>query len=424
MPEMKILIFAIACHPSRGSEAFVGWSAISALRHEHELSVMTDVGSKKAIEELQAQDESWKKVSFYYLGEEHVCHPHRMIARMESWMIYRKRCREAAMTAKRLKEELHFEIAHHITYSTWRMGSPLAGLGIPWIWGPIGGGEEFPWSLLGLLSPLGKFFEIIRSASTWIGMRSAAVRGAAKDASIVLASNLETKQLLQDIGLSEDRIDIISQAFLSESRLHALYTSSKPAPFSTGKLEIIAGGNLEGRKGVSIALQALAIAKKRGLRFNYRYLGYGPELGFLRKLVVKLGLSSEVQFEAGLQGEEYFLALKQAHVFLLPSLRESAGLTMMEAMAAGCVPVVVESGGPALICSRAGIKTVDIDHPNNMALSISDSLIAMADSPTLWNSLSAKAAMVIRSYYSEEYYSKKINEIYLGLFSNSHESSF
>ena len=48
-------------------------------------------------------------------------------------------------------------------------------------------------------------------------------------------------------------------------------------------------------------------------------------------------------------GADYLKELGESHVFLLPSLRESAGITMMEAMLAGCVPVVADCGGPAHI---------------------------------------------------------------------------
>jgi hypothetical protein len=59
-------------------------------------------------------------------------------------MRYRKWSRYASVAAKRLNQEINFDLAHHVTYATWRMGSPLADVGVPWIWGPIGGGEVSP----------------------------------------------------------------------------------------------------------------------------------------------------------------------------------------------------------------------------------------------------------------------------------------
>lgn len=49
----------------------------------------------------------------------------------------------------------------------------------------------------------------------------------------------------------------------------------------------------------------------------------------------------------------YWKELAASHVFLLPSLGESSGLTMMEAMLAGCAPFVADCGGPAHIVTEA-----------------------------------------------------------------------
>ena len=409
---MRVLISAIACHPSLVSEAFVGWQAVSTLREDHKLWIMTDVGSREAIEKVQKDDPTWKNVSFHYVGKLHTWHPNRMIARFESWMLYRDWCEQASVVARQLHQEVGFDLAHHVTYATWRMGSPLTGLGIPWIWGPIGGGEKFPWSLIGLLSPIGMAFEILRAISSWFAMRSRKIRHAVRDATLILASNEETKKFILQIGAPKNEIRVLSQAFLGDEQLQKLNKEIKLSPSTVGRLNIIAGGNLEGRKGVSIALLALAMAKKRGLKFSYKYLGYGPELSHLRKLVTKLGLSTEVEFSYGLQGEEYFNELKRAHVFLLPSLRESAGLTMIEAMAAGCVPIVADSGGPASICKRAGIRTVQVSKPESMAVSILNILIEIIGENSLWYTLSNNSKLTIQEYYSSQSYKRKIITAY------------
>jgi glycosyltransferase involved in cell wall biosynthesis len=46
------------------------------------------------------------------------------------------------------------------------------------------------------------------------------------------------------------------------------------------------------------------------------------------------------------------LELRAAHIYLLPSLRDSAGITLAEAMLAGCVPVVADCAGPGEIVTE------------------------------------------------------------------------
>ncbi len=105
-----------------------------------------------------------------------------------------------------------------------------------------------------------------------------------------------------------------------------------------GPLQIFAGGSLEGRKGLAIALDALSQAKAQGLRFHFRICGEGPERGHLEALRNRLGLEGNVSFERPLSGQAYEDALRASHVYLLPSLRENAGLTLMEAMLADACP--------------------------------------------------------------------------------------
>jgi hypothetical protein len=48
---MKVLIAATACHPTAGSEAYVGWQAVSLLRHEHKLWVQMSLWCREVFEE-------------------------------------------------------------------------------------------------------------------------------------------------------------------------------------------------------------------------------------------------------------------------------------------------------------------------------------------------------------------------------------
>jgi hypothetical protein len=72
----------------------------------------------------------------------------------------------------------------------------------------------------------------------------------------------------------------------------------------------------------------------------------GAEVAHLRRLAGDLGLQQEVSFQPPLVGGNYRKELWSSHIFLLPSLRDSAGLAGMESVLAGCGSVVAECGGP------------------------------------------------------------------------------
>lgn len=412
---MKILIAATACRPYAGSEAYVGWQAINALRHDHELWVMTSLWCRPAVERVINSEGGWTRVRFVYVDEREGDRPYsenRIIARLQSWMRYRKWCRYASVAAKRLNQEIKFDLAHHVTYATWRMGSPLAGIGIPWIWGPIGGGENFPATMLPVLSPVAFLFEIIRGLNTMMAKRSPAVRCAAGSAAMVLPNNPETESLVVSLGVPKERIRRLCQSFLPEERLERLKRKASITPQECGELRCVAGGNLEGRKGVAIALHALVQLKREGIPFRYTYLGRGPELAHLKALANRLGIAERVNFVDSLSGDEYVQALQSSHVYLLPSLREGVPVTQMEAMAAGCVPIVADCGGAGPMAISGGSQPIAVSVPTNMTSCIAGELKGLWEYPNEWERRSRSARQGIIDSYSAENYRNLIKRFY------------
>jgi glycosyltransferase involved in cell wall biosynthesis len=205
------------------------------------------------------------------------------------------------------------------------------------------------------------------------------------------------------------------------SRLLAgFYSGAQAAAFARfvpdknldGPLRLFAAGNMEGRKGVALALAALAQVKAAGVKFHYRLGANGPEVAHLKDLTARLGLTADVEFTEGLQGEAYQRELGRTHVFLLPSLRESAGLTMMEAMLAGGVPVVADCGGPGFIVTpECGFK-IPVGSRRRMVAQLAETLIAIDCDRKIISEKGRLAMQRIATAFSEENYRKTINAAY------------
>lgn len=104
-------------------------------------------------------------------------------------------------------------------------------------------------------------------------------------------------------------------------------------------------GRLVEKKGIAVALEAMAGLKSRGIRIHFDIVGEGPERTRLEDKTARLGLEREVVFQ-GAHGHEYISSLlDQAHLFVAPSLTAANSNadapinTLKEAMATG-VPVV------------------------------------------------------------------------------------
>lgn len=112
------------------------------------------------------------------------------------------------------------------------------------------------------------------------------------------------------------------------------------------------------KKGTEFALRALGAlsAARPQLDWTYTVIGGGELLEPLKKLAASLGLADRVAFLGPRPHDEVKQRLREAHVFLLPSITGQDGdvegipVALMEAMAAGLTAVsTYHSGIPELI---------------------------------------------------------------------------
>jgi len=408
-PILKILLSAIACNPVTGSDAYFGWSAVQALSSLGQVHVLTHGFSRGYI---TPDDEArLPGVTFHFIGEAAALSKNGLLARIQSWEGCRTWQAQLLLPhARALHAKEGFDLAHHVTISSWRLPSPLWQLGIPLIWGPLGGGEEVPGKFRHLLSPSTRAFELFRHITSRVSRMSPSLKQCAKHSKIALAANSETSDALGGLGCH--RIELLSPAFFSDERIERLREGLTEKNWA-GPLRIFSGGNLEGRKGVAISLRALARLKGEGIRFQYRLGGGGAEGSFLRNLAADLGLSGDdVVFGDALSGRTYTDELHASHIYLLPSLRENAGLTMMEAMLAGCVPVVLKLGGPGEIVTPECGFAVEALNPEKVIEGIVACLRELDCNRARAKELGGASSNRVSLHYSQASYLGTIQQLY------------
>ena len=407
---MKVLVSAFACTPYTGSENYFGWSAVQCLARDHDLWVLTSGRNRPDLDRALAEGLVPSNVRFSYANRFREWPPNRMKARLQSWTEYRDYSQDILALARTLHQSVHFDLVHHVTIATWRIPSPLWSLGIPMIWGPVGGNERFPPGLYPILSPSAMCFELVRTLSNLVSRNSPAVRKCARHAAHILAANPETETLLKQLRGRASGVSLLSPAFYSQSKIEA-FTAAASGRDYQAPLRFFAGGMLEGRKGIALALPALARLKNQGLKFSYHLGGGGPELNRVRRLADRLGLRENVVFSRW-TGAAYLKELAASHVFLLSSLRESAGLTMMEAMLAGCVPIVADCGGPAHIVTEACGWKIPVGSRSSMIDALAGVITTIDRNRELLHHKGSLAAQRIATGFSEDAYRRAVNETY------------
>lgn len=117
-----------------------------------------------------------------------------------------------------------------------------------------------------------------------------------------------------------------------------------------GPLRIAMVANLGPRKGVPDFIGALARLKEGGLDFTATLVGPGTaemSLEEARDSARAAGVDDRLTLTGALYGADKMAVLADADIFAYPSHYDLAPLVLMEAMAAGAVPVAADTGGIA-----------------------------------------------------------------------------
>lgn len=178
--------------------------------------------------------------------------------------------------------------------------------------------------------------------------------------------------VIKNIVCSVDQICPVSHWVLEEMKKHLPQLKEKlkliynglplppiaPLPLSFSPPTLLLLGRLSKEKGFSVGIDAFHLLKKKGSNAHLIIAGEGGERSSLEKQVDALGLRSSVRFKGVLSGEEVFSTFNEATMLLAPSLIESFGLVILEAMQmerpviaslVEGIPEVVSEGKTALL---------------------------------------------------------------------------
>jgi len=407
---MKVLVAAFACAPVGSSEEFLGWQAIRAVSRRHHVWVITTPRYRQEIERAQSERAVPDHVHFNYLGGDKSPVENATLSRLKDWWDYVDWSRTILPLARDLHASIGFQLVHHVTYSAWRVPSSLWRLRIPFVWGPIGGGGDTPLRFLTSMSFAGAAFESLRKVAQ-LAAYLPGPRRCAREASWILASNSETAQLLLRMRRSAQGVSVMWPTYFSDAQI-ARFTSTTAWPKPPGALRIFAGGTALGSKGLAIALRGLRKAADAGVEFIYTIASDGPERAHLECLTRDLGLETRVRFVQQYSGDAYISELRGSHCYLLPSFRENLGLTMIEAMMSGVVPIVANISAPGeVVTSRCGF-TIAVTSCAQMIRAIAEAVEWLALNPEEIRRLGTNAVARAREVVNASCYADQIEATY------------
>lgn len=138
-----------------------------------------------------------------------------------------------------------------------------------------------------------------------------------------------------------------------------------------GRLRLVYVGRLVEAKGLFEAVHAIARLRREGVSVHMTIAGGGSDEARLKALVVSLDLKREIAFPGPLFGPAKARCWLAADVLVFPTWREGLPYSLLEAMAAGLVPITCAVGAiPDVITDGRDGLLVPVRDPDALAEAI------------------------------------------------------
>lgn len=383
----KILLSAFSCNPYKGSESANGWNwSTGVVKEGFEVHTLTRSTNRKDIE----RHPKINNLHFHFLSLPFGLEKLYSISQPTMYLYYILWQWKAYTYAKKLSKIKTFHRVHHISWGSIQQGSFLYKLGVPFIYGPSGGGQKAP---VAFKTYFGEHWvdEIKREKVSLLLVKfNPAFTGMIKNAAVVMVSNKDTEQLVKSNGAKN--IFFTLDAALPLSFFPEKYIVRRP---SINNLKLLWVGRFMPRKGLTVVLEVMKKLKAyKGISLTV--VGDGEMREDAEEKCKEWGLENTVKFIGTIPLEEVRNYYRNHDVFLFTSLRDSCPAQLIEAMAFNLPVVTLDLHGQGqIINSETGIK-VPVTEPEEVVEELANAVIKIAESPEVYESMSRAAYVFSR----------------------------
>ena len=265
----------------------------------------------------------------------------------------------AYRTAKRLTTQTNFDCVHHVTFVGVRAPSFMGRLGLPFFLGPVSGGENVPKPLRTGMTGTAKLRESLRDVANRVVRCDPIMRSSFRRAERIFLATPESLRLIPAKYQEKCTVQLgvgLSSEYLGWTR---------PKPNTTDStLRLLYAGRLVEWKGIDLAIHAMRQLRDRGVSASFTIVGDGPAKNSLIQLAAALGVEANLRWVAWLPHDQLHKHYYQHDLLLFPSLRDSGGMVVLEALAHGLPVVCTDRGGPGLIVNNRCGRVVETSGRN------------------------------------------------------------
>lgn len=328
---MNFLISAYSVNPYKGSEDSIGWNWVLQYEKNYKkgdrIILLTkkfnEKDTRRGLKEYNIQHIELVIVdvpdALNWFREKHSAFHHMYYILWQHW---------AWLWVKH--SGIRFDVIHHVTMNDYRIPSEMyKAKGAKVIWGPMGGAQVTPKSLKVYEKNklVANFREFVNKSCSWNPFYKKALRSYYK---IYCINNETQKQISHIVGKDVP--------LMPELALRDDYINLPIQRRNNDILKIVFVGRLIGKKGIAFLVDALSLMPT-DMDWELLIFGDGDDRALIEKQIIDSGIGKNVKLMGNRPLNQIAEAYQQADVFVLPSLRETSGNVLLEAMAYA-VPIV------------------------------------------------------------------------------------
>ena len=172
-----------------------------------------------------------------------------------------------------------------------------------------------------------------------------------------------------------------------------------PIPWQNRKPLLVYTASLIPRKGPIYLIEAFAEVLKSFPDYRLVMVGRGPEEERLKQAALANGSYEKIEFISELNQEDLAQLLRQAQLFVLPSLEEALGMVAVEAMASGTPVVGSNVGGiPEVVQPDTGALV-----PPGDSKALADAICVLLKDQSELQEMGSKARQwVLENFYTHD----------------------
>jgi glycosyltransferase involved in cell wall biosynthesis len=297
-----------------------------------------------------------------------------------------------------------YDIVHRLTplspVTPSLLAKRCARAGVPFVLGPLNGGLPWPRGFGGVRIREREWLSYVRRAYRWLpGYRSTRAHAAA-----IIVGSRATRSELSPSHLEK-------AVYIPENAVDPARFDQQVGGPAQRPLRIAFVGRLVPYKGADMLLEAAAPLARAG-EVTLDIIGDGPELPALRALAQREAISGSVSFAGWVGHRELKERLAGCHVLGFPSIREFGGAVVVEAMALGLVPIVIDYGGPGELVTPATGFALPLGPRTQIVRDLRSVLERLAVDPSVIRPMGARARDRVLRGFTWPAKAAQVREVY------------